>query len=206
MLKRVFDIAVSLAGLTALAPLLLIVSLLVKLSSPGPVFFRHLRVGRGFRKFHVFKFRTMVQDASRQGAEITSAGDSRVTPFGRVLRRTKIDEIPQLFNVLKGDMSLVGPRPEAPKYVEMFRRDYEQILSVLPGITDLASLKYHDEEAYLGRFHHAEEQYVNSVLPDKIALAKDYISKSSFLFDLRLIVATIWTVSGRAHPWLTHRF
>ncbi len=177
-------------ALALLSPLLLAVAAVVKLSSPGPVFFAQQRMGRDFRPFFIYKFRSMTQDAPRRGGPITFGDDPRITPAGRVLRKTKIDELPQLFNVLKGDMSLVGPRPEAICYVEMFRGDYEEILRVRPGVTDLASLKYRDEATVLGRAANPEEEYVHRILPEKIRLAKEYIARSSFLLDLTIIAKT----------------
>ena len=190
-MKRVLDIAVSLTGLICLLPLMLWVGLLIKLDSAGPIFFKQERLGRGFRPFRILKFRTMIVDAQSKGKLITSAEDPRVTRIGRTLRKLKVDELPQLINVLKGDMSLVGPRPEVPRYVRVFQTDYEEILKVRPGITDLASLKYRNEEALLGGFDDPEEEYVKRVLPDKIKLAKDYLERSSFYFDLRLILKTV---------------
>ena len=149
--KRAFDILVSVAGLIVLLPLLLLVATAIKLDSSGPVFFRQWRVGRKFRRFGIYKFRTMIDDAFDRGLPITVGRDSRITRVGKILRKTKIDELPQLLNVLKGDMSLVGPRPEVPRYVELFRPDYEHILKVRPGLTDLASLKYSDEASILGQ-------------------------------------------------------
>ena len=190
-MKRAFDIIAASVGLVLLAPLLLVVSLLIKLDSPGPVLFRQERMGRGFQPFRIYKFRTMVQDAPGQGGMITFGGDPRITRLGQVLRTTKIDELPQLINVLQGTMSLVGPRPEVPRYVELFRADYAEILRVLPGITDLASIKYRHEAEFLGGFENPEETYVRQVLPEKIKLAKEYIRQSSFLFDIRLILRTL---------------
>ena len=177
-------------ALVLLSPLLLAVAAVVKLSSPGPVFFAQHRMGRDFRPFFIYKFRSMTKDAPQRGGPITFGDDPRITPVGRVLRKTKIDELPQLLNVLKGDMSLVGPRPEAICYVEMFRGDYEEILRVRPGVTDLASLKYRDEATVLGRAANPEEEYVQRILPEKIRLAKEYIARSSFLLDLTIIAKT----------------
>jgi lipopolysaccharide/colanic/teichoic acid biosynthesis glycosyltransferase len=190
--KRVFDIVVSFIALTFLSPLLAVVAVLVKLDSQGPVFFWQERIGQGFRPFWMLKFRTMVANAERKGGLITFANDPRVTRAGRLLRKTKIDEIPQLLNVLKGDMSLVGPRPEVRRYVHAFRDDYAEILKVRPGLTDLASLKYRDEAALLGRADDPEAEYLRCVLPDKIRLSKDYLRRSSFFFDLSLIVKTVF--------------
>jgi lipopolysaccharide/colanic/teichoic acid biosynthesis glycosyltransferase len=198
MIKRTFDIIVSFLGLVVMTPLLLLLAVVIKLDSPGPIFFRQERIGRGFRPFFIFKFRTMVQNLSDQGRLITVGDDPRVTRVGRLLRKSKFDELPQLINVLKGDMSLVGPRPEVRRYVELFRKDYEQILKVRPGITDLASLKYHDEASVLERFENPEAEYCNRILPDKISLSKEYVNKSSFLYDLALIVKTFPKIFGRS--------
>ena len=189
-MKRLLDIVVSLIGLICLLPLLLVVALLIKLDSTGPVFFRQTRMGRRFRPFQILKFRTMVQDSSTRGKSITVGDDPRITRMGWFLRKTKIDELPQLINVLRGEMTFVGPRPEVPQYVELFRQDYEEILKIRPGITDLASIKYRDEAALLGQSKNPEEEYVKHVLPDKISLGKDYIRCSSLAFDLRLIFRT----------------
>jgi lipopolysaccharide/colanic/teichoic acid biosynthesis glycosyltransferase len=195
-MKRTFDLTVALVGLLLLSPLMIVVAVLVKADSPGPVFFRQERIGKGFRPFHIYKFRTMIQDAPQKGGTITFGDDPRITRVGRLLRKTKIDELPQFINVLKGDMSLVGPRPEIRRYVELFRMDYEEILKVRPGITDLASLKYRDEAALLGQVTNPEEEYLKRVLPDKIGLAKEYLSRSSFFFDLNLLLKTLPSLFG----------
>jgi len=189
-MKRLFDFVAATAGMLLLSPLLLLAAFLIKIDSPGPVFFKQERVGRGFRPFLIYKFRTMVDDASQRGSLITVGADPRITRVGHFLRRTKIDELPQLINVLKGEMSLVGPRPEVPRYVEMFRKDYEEILRVRPGITDTASLKYQDEAEILSRAGNAEEEYVQHILPEKVRLAKDYVRRSSIMYDLGLILRT----------------
>ena len=191
MIKRAVDVIAASCGLILLMPLLAFVALAIKLDSPGDVLFRQERVGKNFRRFRILKFRTMRADASSNGALVTTGGDPRITRIGHWLRRLKIDELPQLFNVLKGDMSLVGPRPEVPHYVELFRKDYEEILKIRPGITDLASLKYRDEAAILAQSDHPEEEYVSRVLPEKIQLAKDYMNQSSFFFDVALIFKTV---------------
>jgi lipopolysaccharide/colanic/teichoic acid biosynthesis glycosyltransferase len=196
MIKRSFDIIVSFLGLVVLTPLLLLLAVVIKLDSPGPIFFRQERIGKGFRPFFIFKFRTMLQDLSDQGRLITVGDDPRITRVGRFLRKSKFDELPQLINVLKGDMSLVGPRPEVRRYVELFQKDYEQILKIRPGITDLASLKYHNEAAVLEGFDNPEAEYCNRILPDKISLSKEYVKKSSFIFDLALIVKTLPKIFG----------
>jgi len=192
MMKRAFDIVAATAALFILSPLLGLAALLIKLDSPGPVFFKQERIGRSFRPFWIYKFRTMVRDASTRGGLITVGEDRRITRVGRILRKTKVDEIPQLINILKGEMAIVGPRPEIRHYVELFRRDYEEILKVRPGLTDLASLKYRDEAALLRKAANPEDEYRTRVLPDKIRLAKDYLRRSSFLFDLGLILKTLF--------------
>jgi lipopolysaccharide/colanic/teichoic acid biosynthesis glycosyltransferase len=196
-MKRVFDIIAALVGLLLLAPLGVMMALLIKLDSKGSIFFRQERMGKNFRPFYIYKFRTMVEDAPGKGGPVTFGDDPRITRVGRVLRKTKIDELPQLFNVLLGDMSFVGPRPEVRRYVERFRVDYEEILKIRPGITDLASLKYRDEAEVLGLAPNPEEEYVGKILPDKIRLAKDYLNQSSFSFDVLLILKTLLKIFER---------
>ncbi len=190
-MKRLFDFVAAGAGLLVLSPVMLVAALLIKSDTPGPVFFRQERIGKNFRPFRIFKFRTMVQNAAAIGSSITFGEDPRITRVGRVLRRIKFDELPQLINVLKGEMSLVGPRPEVRSYVELYRKDYEEILEVRPGITDIASLKYRNESSLLAVAEDPEKEYMSRVLPDKIALAKEYVECSSFFFDVMLIVKTI---------------
>lgn len=192
MLKRAFDLIGALTAVVLLSPLLASIALGVKFSSRGPVFFRQERMGRGFVPFRIFKFRTMVADAERLGGPLThGAADPRITRLGAWLRRTKIDELPQLFNVVTGDMSLVGPRPEVRKYVEMFADDYTEILSVRPGITDSASLRFRDEAALLGRTANPESLYVSEILPQKIEMAKQYVRSVSLSHDLKVLVLTL---------------
>jgi lipopolysaccharide/colanic/teichoic acid biosynthesis glycosyltransferase len=200
MIKRCFDFVVAFSGLLLLTPLLTLVALLVKFDSKGPVFFKQERIGKKFKPFKIYKIRTMVEDASQHGELTTSDRDPRITRIGLLLRRTKIDELPQLINVLRGEMSMVGPRPEVRRYVELFRRDYEEILTVRPGITDLASLKYQNESALLRCCGDPEAEYQSKILPDKIALAKEYVRRSSFLFDLSLTLKTLPKLCGRNAP------
>lgn len=195
--KRTIDVMASLLGLLLLSPLLIAVAVAIKLDSAGPVFFTQMRIGRGFRPFWIYKFRTMVKDAASIGRPITVGTDSRITRVGRLLRRTKLDEIPQLINVLQGDMSLVGPRPELPRYVERFADDYREILTVRPGMTDLASLKYIDESAMLERAADPENEYVTHVLPEKLELAKQYVRSSSLCLDIGLIARTVVRIARR---------
>ena len=189
--KRLLDVFVSSAGLLFLSPVCAVVAVLIKSDSRGPLFFRQERIGQGQRSFYIYKFRTMVVDAPLRGGPLTAPEDPRITRLGRLLRKTKIDELPQLINVLCGDMTLVGPRPEVPRYVALFQKDYDEILRSRPGITDLASLKYRDESAALSHAADPEQEYVTRVLPDKIALAKEYIRRSSLAFDLSLILKTV---------------
>ena len=190
-MKRAFDFTLSALGLLILTPFFGLIGILIKLDSAGPIFFKQERIGRGFRPFLIYKLRTMTQNSHTLAPLITAGKDSRITRVGAILRRTKIDELPQLINVLKGEMSFVGPRPEVRKYAEMFRQDYEEILKIKPGITDLASLKYRHETELLGRSENPEEQYLTEVLPDKIQLSKEYLRISSFSVDMQVIAKTI---------------
>ncbi len=194
MSKRILDFSLSLLGLILLSPFFLVVALFIKLTSSGPLFFRQKRLGKMFRTFYIYKFRTMVKNAPDIGPPITAEGDPRITPIGKILRDLKIDELPQLINVIKGEMSLVGPRPEVPAYVERFRRDYEIILQEKPGITDLASLTFKDEEILLGHSDDPEAYYSKTILPEKIKLAKLYVRNRSFSLDLKILFSTVITL------------
>lgn len=191
MQKRIFDLVCASAGVVLLAPLYLVVALLVKLDSPGPAFFRQTRVGQHGRPFAIYKFRTMCLNAEARGAQVSSGDDPRITRVGRVLRRYKIDELPQLFNVLAGEMSLVGPRPEVPRYVAAFPDDYREILTVKPGITDYASLEFKDENELLKAAEDPEAKYLGEILPVKIGFYKRYLREQSLGTDLRLIMLTL---------------
>jgi lipopolysaccharide/colanic/teichoic acid biosynthesis glycosyltransferase len=190
-MKRAFDIVFSFIGLLLLQPLFGITAVMIKVDSTGPVFFKQGRVGKNFRRFVIYKFRTMVVDAEKKGLRITSGGDHRVTSTGRILRKFKIDELPQLFNVLKGDMSFVGPRPEVEEYVKLYEEDYREILKRRPGITDVSSIIFREEEAVLKNQVDPEEYYKTILLPEKIRLSKEYIKNSSFIYDLKLILSTL---------------
>jgi lipopolysaccharide/colanic/teichoic acid biosynthesis glycosyltransferase len=190
--KRSFDVVAAATGLLLLGPVLLACAFAVKATSPGPALFTQERMGRAFRPFRLLKFRSMAHGAA--GAQVTTAGDARVTPVGRVLRKTKLDELPQLINVLRGEMSLVGPRPEVRRYVEAFREDYARILEVRPGITDFAAIEYRDEEAILARSANPERAYVEEVLPAKIRLYYKYLERRSFSTDLVLIFRTLGAI------------
>ena len=194
-MKRLFDIFFSLIGLIALSPLFLAVSLLINLDDSGPVFFRQERIGKNFRPFLIYKFRTMTTDAPERGPLITVGGDRRITSVGKILRKYKIDELPQLINVFKGEMSFVGPRPEVKKYVEMYRSDYGRLLVVPPGITDPASINYSAEEGTLSRAQEEwEDEYVKKILPEKIRLSLHYAGNHNLLVDAGIILETIFKV------------
>jgi lipopolysaccharide/colanic/teichoic acid biosynthesis glycosyltransferase len=190
VLKQSFDVAASAAGLIVLSPLFIAISLAVRLNDGGPVFYRARRVGRGGRLFRLYKFRTMRIDADKQGPGITASGDTRITRIGRWLRRTKLDELPQLLNVLLGDMSLVGPRPEDPRYVVLYTPEQRQVLSVRPGITSAASLAYRNEEQLLTG-PNWEQVYREEVMPAKLAIDLEYLAQRTLLTDIKLILRTI---------------
>ncbi len=192
MPKRVFDLLCAGAGLLLLAPLLLGIALWIKLDSPGPVFFRQQRVGRFGALFRIHKFRTMRADAPAGGPQITVGADPRITRAGAFLRRSKLDELPQLLDVLAGTMSLVGPRPEVPRYVALYPLALRAtVLSVRPGITDPASLAFRDEAALLARAADPERAYVEQIMPAKLQQAARYVERMSLANDLRLIAATL---------------
>jgi lipopolysaccharide/colanic/teichoic acid biosynthesis glycosyltransferase len=192
MSKRLFDWVLSSLGLLVLGPGLLLIALAIKLDSPGPVFFRQERVGRHGQAFRIHKFRTMRHDPVSTGPQITVGQDTRITRIGHLLRGSKLDELPQLIDVWLGAMSLVGPRPEVPRYVAHYPialRD--KVLSVRPGITDLASIEYRDESSVLARAADPEQAYIHEILPHKLALAARYVDQASVWTDIRLIVRTI---------------
>lgn len=188
MFKRFSDILLSAGALAALSPLLLLLSLGVAVDSGFPILFSQVRVGRGFHRFHLWKFRTMRTGVS--GPSITIAGDRRITRLGGMLRAAKLDELPQLWNVLRGDMSLVGPRPEIPEYVEQFKARYERILAIRPGITDLASIRFRNEEEILAASPEPLREYVERVLPLKLDLADEYLQTASLFGDLSILLQT----------------
>jgi lipopolysaccharide/colanic/teichoic acid biosynthesis glycosyltransferase len=198
MLKRAFDLTVASCGLVLLFPLLVLLAALVRLGSPGPALFRQIRVGRGGHDFTLFKFRTMTV---RQGTDTRSfdAGDgSRVTPLGRLLRRTKLDELPQLWNVVRGDMALVGPRPEVRAWVAVYPERWAFVHAVRPGITDPASLLYRDEESLLAASPDPARTYREEILPHKLDLYETYLRNRSFLGDVIILVRTVFAVLRRA--------
>ena len=192
--KRAMDIVVSAAALCVLWPVLLLIALAIVVDDPGPVFYRQVRVGRGGKPFHIFKFRTMVVDADKKGLSITVGRDSRITRVGAFLRKTKLDELAQLLNVLAGQMSFVGPRPEVPRYVELYTPYQRQVLLVRPGITDYASIAYRNENDLLAGADDPERMYIETIMPDKIELNMRYLREISPLADVRLILKTIIAV------------
>ncbi|WP_299554719.1 sugar transferase [Seonamhaeicola sp.] len=190
MLKRGFDVVFSIIGLIVLFPVLLLISILIKLDSKGPVLFIQGRVGKNNKDFNIYKFRTMRMLSEKKGLLTLGNNDSRVTKVGYFLRRYKIDEFPQLINILKGDMSFVGPRPELRYYVNYYSEDDMEIFCVRPGITGLASLKYRNEVELLKAADDPEDFFINTVIPDKLRYNKMYIQKQNFFFDLKLIALT----------------
>lgn len=189
--KRLLDLGIASVGLVLLVPLFALCAAVIKFSSPGPIFFRQYRVGRYGRLFHILKFRSMVAGAERVGLGITSSGDTRVTRTGTTLRRLKLDELPQLWNVVKGEMSLVGPRPELPEYVASYDPQQRRVLDVRPGITDIASIRFRHEEELLRRSPDPDRFYREVLLPQKLALNLEYMQKISFSFDVYLIFQTL---------------
>ena len=193
-MKRMFDILVSGIGLLCLSPLLLIVAIWIKLDSPGPVFYRQVRVGRYNKDFRIFKFRSM-RIGSDKGSLVTIGGrDPRITRSGYFIRKFKIDELPQLINVLVGDMSLVGPRPEVRHYVNYWTPEQMHVLDVRPGITDPASIKYRNENELLAQAEDPEKYYIDVIMQEKIKLYLEYAEKSSFWYDIKLIFQTFWVI------------
>jgi lipopolysaccharide/colanic/teichoic acid biosynthesis glycosyltransferase len=195
--KPVFDFGCSAMGLLLLSPLFLLLALLIKVSDGGPVFYRQTRVGQYGEQFRIWKFRTMVMNADRLGPGITKDGDPRVTRVGRFLRKTKLDELPQLFNVLAGEMSLVGPRPELPKYVAQYTPQQRQVLALIPGITDVASIEFRNEEEMLAAASDTEDFYVTYCIPKKIALNLAYAARAKVWEDTKVILRTVLGARGR---------
>lgn len=199
--KLLFDLVCSLAGLVLLSPLFVGIAVWIRVDSGGAVFFRQVRVGRYGRAFMIFKFRTMYADAEARGRKITVGEDPRITRAGRFLRKFKIDELPQLFNVVKGEMSLVGPRPEVPRYVEYYPEEVRrQVLSIRPGITDFASILYKDENTVLAGAADPEATYVNVVLPEKLKHYVRYVSERTLWLDFKIILLTLREILRRGEP------
>ena len=190
MAKRLFDFLFSVLVLLIITPFLVFISILIKFGSKGPVFFRQVRIGKGGKEFKIFKFRTMVLDADKKGLLTIGGRDPRVTAIGYYLRKFKMDELPQFINVLLGDMSIVGPRPEVKKFVDMYTQEQRKVLSVRPGITDYASLLYKDENDVLASYPNPEKAYIEIVMPHKLGINLDYVANQSLWMDLKIIALT----------------
>jgi lipopolysaccharide/colanic/teichoic acid biosynthesis glycosyltransferase len=188
--KRAFDLALTVPALLLCSPELFAVAMLIKLDDGGPVFFRQERVGFRGRPFQMWKFRTMIVDAERRGGQLTIGGDPRVTRVGRFLRRTKLDELPQLFNVVRGEMSLQGPRPEVPRYVALYSPEQRRVLELVPGITDPASIAYRDESELLAEAADPERTYVEQIMADKIRINLEYADRATLWSDLGVLFRT----------------
>ena len=193
-MKRFFDIFFSLIGLIFLLPVFVLIAFFVKITSPGGVFYSQKRVGKNGVDFSLFKFRTMRTGSDQKGLLTVGGRDSRITGLGYFLRKYKLDELPQLFNVLKGDMSLVGPRPEVRKYVSMYNTEQMAVLSVKPGITDFASIEYVDENELLGKSPDPEKTYAEEIMPAKLKLNLKYIQQQNMVTDLKIIIETIFKI------------
>ncbi|ADY51391.1 sugar transferase [Pseudopedobacter saltans DSM 12145] len=192
--KRVFDVLMSIVGLIVLAPIFIVISVAIKFGSKGNVFYKQKRVGKNKSSFILYKFRTMQNGADKKGLLTVGDNDVRVTKSGKWLRKYKMDELPQLFNILKGDMSFVGPRPEVSKYVELYNEDQQRILSVKPGITDWASIKYIDENEILANVPNPEEYYIKYIMPSKAEFNLKYVEEHSFMIDLEIIFLTVKSI------------
>ena len=195
--KRYFDLILSIPSLIILSPIFLITAILIKLDTSGPIVFSHERAGRDGKPFKLYKFRTMVKDASKKGLSITPANDPRVTKIGKVLRKFKMDEMLQIINVVKGDMSVIGPRPEIKKYTDRFKKDYREILKIKPGMTDYALIAFRNEEKILSKFDDIEEGYIKEVLPEKIKLYRKYMEEMGLLTDVKIFLKTVLEILRR---------
>lgn len=207
MVKRMFDIFMAAIGLIILSPLFIIAAISVKLSSPGPVFYVQNRVGQHARLFHLYKFRSMVDRAENMGTSVTTGDDPRITKIGKLLRKTKMDELPQLWNVFIGDMSFVGPRPDVPEIVHNYSDDMKSILKIRPGITSNATLHLRNEEALLSLAKEPDRAYEEIFVPAKVKLAMEHVNRQSFFFDLKILLQTVWALTGgRLWPIKEHPF
>lgn len=196
-MKRLFDIVASGCGLIILSPLFVILAIWIKLDSKGPVFYRQVRVGRYNKDFRIFKFRSMRVGADKQGLITVGGRDPRVTRSGYFIRKYKLDEFPQLINVFVGDMSLVGPRPEVRKYVDMYTEEQMRVLDVRPGITDLASIRYRNENELLEKAEDPDQFYVDVIMQDKLSINLEYVANHSFWYDIKLIFKTFWEIVSK---------
>jgi len=192
--KRIFDFFLALAMILFFTPLLVVIAILIKITSDGSVFFKQNRGGKNNEYFNIIKFRTMSVKKNNDENEFDAGSSTRVTSIGRILRKSKLDELPQLFNVLKGEMSFVGPRPEVKTYIDLYPNRWRKVLSVRPGITDPASIKFRNEEEILAKSTDPENKYRNSILPSKLTLYEHYVDNISLFFDIKLIIKTFWVV------------
>lgn len=191
MTKRAFDIVFSVIGLIAVSPLFIIIAFLIVLDSKGGIFYKQVRIGKNLNPFKLFKFRTMQSGSDKKGLLTVGNNDNRITRTGYYLRKYKLDELPQLINVLIGDMSFVGPRPEVEKYVKLYQQEQLKVLSVKPGITDWASIKYVNENEILAKSAHPEKTYIEEIMPAKLKLNLEYVNKNNVLIDIKIILLTI---------------
>lgn len=196
-MKRLFDIFASGLGLLFLSPLFFVMAIWIKLDSPGPVFYRQVRVGRGNKDFRIFKFRSMKVGADKLGLITVGGHDPRITRSGYFIRKYKLDEFPQLINVFIGDMSLVGPRPEVRKYVDMYTPEQMHVLDVRPGVTSLASIRYRNENELLDKAEDPDQFYIDVIMQDKLAIDLEYVQNASFWYDIKLIFMTFWEIVSK---------
>ena len=194
--KRILDIVLAVVGTIVLSPVLIILGILVKLTSKGSILYCQTRVGRNGKLFKIFKFRTMISGADKKGLSITVGGDSRITKVGRFLRKTKMDELPQFFNILLGQMSFVGPRPEVERYVDMYSQEQREVLKIRPGITDYASICFRNESEILARSDDPEREYIENIMPMKIKYNLKYVREMGVITDIKIIFLTFWSILG----------
>lgn len=192
--KRIFDLVFALPALLILSPLLIVIAISIKMQDGGPVFFVQKRMGQKFTIMNIVKFRTMLENADKKGLLITRTEDPRITRVGKFLRKYKLDELPQFINVVRGDISIVGPRPEVEKYVMIFKEEYASILMIKPGITDFAALYYRDEEKILANHPDPHKAYIEKIMPEKIRLYHKYILEMSFFTDIKIVAGTAWSM------------
>lgn len=190
MVKRIFDLFFSGIGLIIISPIFMLLSLLIALDSQGGIFYKQVRIGKNMRPFKLFKFRTMYANSDKKGLLTVGDNDNRITRVGYYLRKYKLDELPQLINVLIGDMSFVGPRPEVEKYVKLYNNEQQKVLSVKPGITDWASIRYVNESELLARSSEPEKTYINEIMPAKLAINLEYVKQNNLLIDIKIILYT----------------
>ena len=194
-MKTIFDKAISFLALIALSPVLILLSITIKVTSPGKVFYKGVRTGKNNKNFKIYKFRTMVHNAENIGGHSTALDDFRLTKVGRFLRKYKLDELPQFFNIMKGEMSLVGPRPQVTHYTNQYKGEFKKILSIKPGLTDLASLYFMDMDKVLGN-ENVDEKYATEIEPVKNILRLRYVQEQSFLLDIRILIETAFSIIG----------